>query len=95
MRFADGGSIDAHAIIVATGVSYRQLAATGCEELVGRGVYYGAATSVASECNGEEVYVIGGANSAGQAAMHLSREAEFGDHRSCAPRRSRPRCPTT
>jgi thioredoxin reductase (NADPH) len=75
VRFADGGSIDAHAIIVATGVSYRQLAATGCEELVGRGVYYGAATSVAAECNGAEVYVIGGANSAGQAAMHLSREA--------------------
>ncbi len=76
VRFADGGSIDAHAIIVATGVSYRQLAATGCKELVGRGVYYGAATSVAAECNGAEVYVIGGANSAGQAAMHLSREAD-------------------
>ncbi len=75
VRFADGGSIDAHAVIVATGVAYRQLAATGCEELVGRGVYYGAATSVASECNGEDVYIIGGANSAGQAAMHLSREA--------------------
>ena len=76
MRFADGGSIDAHAVIVATGVAYRQLAATGCEELVGRGVYYGAATSIASDCEGEEVYVIGGANSAGQAAMHLSREAD-------------------
>jgi thioredoxin reductase (NADPH) len=75
VRFADGGSIDAHAVIVATGVAYRQLAATGCDELVGRGVYYGAATSIASECKGEEVYVIGGANSAGQAAMHLSREA--------------------
>ena len=75
VRFADGGSIDAHAVILATGVAYRQLAATGCEELVGRGVYYGAATSVASECNGEVVYIIGGANSAGQAAMHLSREA--------------------
>jgi len=75
VRFADGGSIDAHAVIVATGVAYRQLAATGCEELVGRGVYYGAATSIASECKAEEVYVIGGANSAGQAAMHLSREA--------------------
>jgi thioredoxin reductase (NADPH) len=76
IRFADGGSIDTHAVIVATGVSYRQLTATGCEELVGRGVYYGAASSIASECDGEEVYVIGGANSAGQAAMHLSREAK-------------------
>ncbi len=76
VRFADGGSIDAHAVIVATGVAYRQLAATGCDELIGRGVYYGAATSIASECTDEEVYVIGGANSAGQAAMHLSREAK-------------------
>jgi thioredoxin reductase (NADPH) len=76
VRFADGGSIDAHAVIVATGVAYRQLAATGCDELIGRGVYYGAPTSIAAECADEEVYVVGGANSAGQAAMHLSREAK-------------------
>ncbi|MGB7145278.1 FAD-dependent oxidoreductase [Mycobacterium sp.] len=76
VRFADGGSIDAHAIILATGVAYRQLAATGCAELTGRGVHYGAAVSIASECKGEEVYVIGGANSAGQAAMYLSRDAK-------------------
>jgi thioredoxin reductase (NADPH) len=76
VRFADGGSIDAHAVILATGVSYRQLEASGCAELTGRGIYYGAATSIASECKGEDVYVIGGANSAGQAAMFLSREAE-------------------
>jgi thioredoxin reductase (NADPH) len=75
VRFADGGSVDAHAVILATGVSYRQLDATGCAELTGRGVYYGAATSVASECKDEDVYVIGGANSAGQAAMFLSRDA--------------------
>jgi thioredoxin reductase (NADPH) len=75
VRFADGGSIDAHAVIVATGVAYRQLDADGCDELTGCGIYYGAATSIASECKDEEVYVIGGANSAGQAAMHLSREA--------------------
>jgi thioredoxin reductase (NADPH) len=75
VRFADGGSVDAHAVILATGVSYRQLEATGCAELTGRGVYYGAATSVASECTDEDVYVIGGANSAGQAAMFLSRDA--------------------
>jgi thioredoxin reductase (NADPH) len=75
VRFADGGSVDAHAVILATGVSYRQLDATGCAELTGRGVYYGAATSVASDCKDEDVYVIGGANSAGQAAMFLSRDA--------------------
>jgi thioredoxin reductase (NADPH) len=76
VRFADGGSIDAHAVILATGVAYRQLEAAGCAELTGRGVYYGAATSIALECKDEEVYVIGGANSAGQAAMYLSREAK-------------------
>ena len=76
VRFSDGGSIDAHAVILATGVAYRQLAADGCTELTGRGVYYGAAVSIASECKDEEVYVVGGANSAGQAAMHLSREAK-------------------
>ncbi|WAJ46187.1 FAD-dependent oxidoreductase [Mycobacterium sp. Aquia_216] len=75
VRFADGGSVDAHAVILATGVSYRQLDATGCTELTGRGVYYGA-TTFASDCEDEEIYVIGGANSAGQAAMHLSREAK-------------------
>jgi thioredoxin reductase (NADPH) len=76
VRFADGGSVDAHAVILATGVSYRQLAATGCDELTGRGIYYGAAVSVASDCKDEEIYVIGGANSAGQAAMYLSRDAK-------------------
>src|SRR6516162_10146402 len=75
VRFDDGGSVDAHAVIVATGVAYRQLKAGGCAELSGRGVYYGAAVSIASECEGEEVYVIGGANSAGQAAMYLSHDA--------------------
>lgn len=75
VRFADGGSVDAHAVILATGVSYRQLDATGCTELTGRGVYYGA-TTFASDCEDEEIYVIGGANSAGQAAMHLSRDAK-------------------
>jgi thioredoxin reductase (NADPH) len=76
VRFADGGSIDAHAVIVATGVSYRELKADGCTDLTGKGVHYGSSVSVASECEGEEVYVIGGANSAGQAAMYLSREAK-------------------
>jgi thioredoxin reductase (NADPH) len=76
VQFADGGSVDAHAVILATGVAYRQLTAEGCTELTGCGVYYGAAVSIASDCEGEEVYVIGGANSAGQAAMYLSRTAK-------------------
>jgi thioredoxin reductase (NADPH) len=76
VRFDDGSSIDAHAVIVATGVSYRELKAEGCTDLTGKGVHYGAAVSIAAECEGEEVYVIGGANSAGQAAMYLSREAK-------------------
>jgi thioredoxin reductase (NADPH) len=76
VRFADGGSVDAHAVILATGVAYRQLLADGCTELTGKGVYYGAAVSIAAECSGEEVYVVGGANSAGQAAMYLSRQAK-------------------
>lgn len=75
VRFADGGSVDAHAVILATGVAYRHLAADGCAELTGCGVYYGAAVSVAADCKDEEVYVVGGANSAGQAAMYLSRHA--------------------
>jgi thioredoxin reductase (NADPH) len=76
VRFADGGSIDAHSVILATGVAYRNLDAEGCNELAGCGVYYGAAVSVASECKDEEVYIVGGANSAGQAAMYLSRHAK-------------------
>ncbi|CDO87094.1 fused response regulator/thioredoxin-disulfide reductase [Mycobacterium triplex] len=76
VRFADGGSIGAHAVILATGVAYRNLDAEGCNELTGCGVYYGAAVSIASDCEDEEVYVIGGANSAGQAAMYLSRTAK-------------------
>jgi thioredoxin reductase (NADPH) len=75
IKFADGSSVDSKAVILATGVSYRQLTAEGCADLTGKGVYYGAASSVASECKDEDVYVVGGANSAGQAAMYLSRDA--------------------
>ena len=76
VRFADGGSVDAHAVILATGVSYRQLAATGCDELTGRGVYYGAGDFRRVGVQGRRGLRIGGANSAGQAAMYLSREAK-------------------
>src|SRR6266705_1711349 len=69
VRFADGSSIDAHTIILATGVTYRQLAAPGLADLTGRGVYYGSALTEASACLGQDVYIVGGANSAGQAAV--------------------------
>jgi thioredoxin reductase (NADPH) len=76
VTFADGTSIDAHTVILATGVSYRQLDAPGLPELTGRGVYYGSALTEASACVGQDVYVVGGANSAGQAALYLSRFAK-------------------
>jgi thioredoxin reductase (NADPH) len=74
--FEGSGEIEARALIVATGVSYRRLEAAGLEELTGRGVYYGADASDASQCQGDDVYVVGAANSAGQAALNLSRFAK-------------------
>src|SRR6516225_8455227 len=76
VTFADGSSIDAHTVILATGVSYRQLDAPGLTELTGRGVYYGSALTEATACLGQDVYIVGGANSAGQAAVYLSRHAK-------------------
>ncbi len=75
VRFADGGSLGAHTVILATGVSYRQLAAPGVDRLTGRGVFYGSALTEAASCQGHDVYVVGGANSAGQAAAYLARGA--------------------
>jgi thioredoxin reductase (NADPH) len=76
LTFDDGSEIAAHAVVLATGVSYRTLDAPGLTELAGLGVYYGAATTEAPSCAGETVYVVGGANSAGQAAMNFSRYAQ-------------------
>jgi thioredoxin reductase (NADPH) len=75
VRFADGSTIDAHTVILATGVSYRRLAAPGLDEMTGRGVYYGSALTEAAACSGQDVFIVGGANSAGQAAVYLSRGA--------------------
>ena len=75
-----GARIDAHAVILATGVSYRQLTAPGIPELTGRGVYYGSAMSEATNCAGQDVFIVGGANSAGQAAVYFSRRRPLGDH---------------
>jgi thioredoxin reductase (NADPH) len=76
VTFADGSSIDAHTVILATGVAYRQLDAPGLAEFTGRGVYYGSALTEASACAGQDIYIVGGANSAGQAAVYLARHAK-------------------
>ena len=75
VHFSDGTSISAHSVLLATGVSYRKLDAPGLAELTGRGVFYGSALTEAPSCQGHDVYVVGGANSAGQAAMYLARGA--------------------
>jgi thioredoxin reductase (NADPH) len=71
----DGSELRAGAVVVATGVSYRRMGVERLEALVGRGVFYGSGTSEARGVEGERVYVVGGANSAGSAAMHLARHA--------------------
>ncbi|WP_238019959.1 FAD-dependent oxidoreductase [Dactylosporangium sp. AC04546] len=75
LHFEDGTTIAAHSVILATGVSYRRLGAPGLAELHGRGVYYGSAATEAPSCRDQDVYIVGGANSAGQAAMFFSRYA--------------------
>ncbi|MBD2679307.1 MULTISPECIES: response regulator [Nostoc] len=75
LELADGSEISCHALLVATGVSYRWLNVPGAEQLTGAGIYYGAAMTEAIACTNEEVYLVGGANSAGQAAMHFSKYA--------------------
>ncbi len=71
----DGGEVHARAVVVATGVAYRRLGVDAIEELVGLGVHYGAAVSASHEMEGRDVFVVGGGNSAGQAALHLARFA--------------------
>jgi thioredoxin reductase (NADPH) len=75
LRFADGSSIAAHAVVLATGVSYRSLGVAGADDLTGRGVYYGSAMTEAAACAGQKVFIVGGANSAGQAAVFFARYA--------------------
>jgi len=75
LRFADGSEVTAHAVVLATGVSWTMLPAQGAAELAGRGVYYGAAAHEAADCRDEEIYVVGAANSAGQAALHFAKFA--------------------
>jgi thioredoxin reductase (NADPH) len=75
VRFGDGNEVTAHVVVLATGVSYNKLTAPGIADLTGRGVYYGAAAHEAANARGEDVYIVGAANSAGQAALFFSRYA--------------------
>jgi thioredoxin reductase (NADPH) len=76
LALSDGTTITTRAVVVATGVTYRRLGVARLEALQGRGVFYGASVSEAPAMRGQHVYVVGGGNSAGQAAMHLARWAE-------------------
>jgi thioredoxin reductase (NADPH) len=76
VKLADGAEISCNALLLAMGVQWRSLGVPGLDRLQGAGVYYGGGTSEAIACRGETVYIIGGANSAGQAAMHFSKFAE-------------------
>ncbi len=76
IKFSDGQEINTRSIVVTTGVDYRKLTAQGIDDFTGAGIYYGAATTEAQACKGQDVYIVGGGNSAGQAAMYLSKYAE-------------------
>ncbi|MFZ0745396.1 MAG: FAD-dependent oxidoreductase [Terracidiphilus sp.] len=75
VQLADGREVASHVILLASGVQYRKLQIPGAERLAGRGIYYGAALVEAAACKDEEVFVVGGANSAGQAALHFAKYA--------------------
>jgi thioredoxin reductase (NADPH) len=76
IKLADGSEFSCHALMIATGVQWRRLEAPGIDRLQGAGVYYGGGATEAISCKGEIIYVIGGANSAGQAAMNFAKYAE-------------------
>jgi thioredoxin reductase (NADPH) len=75
VQLADGREVSSHVVLLAPGVQYRMLEIPGAERLAGRGIYYGAALVEAVACKDEEVFVVGGANSAGQAALHFAKFA--------------------
>lgn len=76
IKLSDGSEISCHALMIASGVQWRRLEAPGVDKLQGAGVYYGGGTTEALSCKGEIIYVVGGANSAGQAAMNFAKYAE-------------------
>jgi thioredoxin reductase (NADPH) len=75
VQLADGREISSHCVLLAPGVQYRKLEIPGADRLAGCGIYYGAALVEARACQGEEVYIVGGANSAGQAALYFAKYA--------------------
>ena len=75
IQLADGREVSSHVVLLAPGVQYRKLEIPGGDRLTGRGIYYGAALVEAASCKDENVFVVGGANSAGQAALHFSKFA--------------------
>jgi len=75
LHLADDTTLNTRSVIITTGVDYRRHPAKGVDDFTGAGVYYGAATTEAGACRNEDVYVVGGGNSAGQAAMYLSKYA--------------------
>lgn len=75
LTLSNGTEIGCHALILAMGVAWRRLTVPGIEQFTGAGVYYGAAQTEAAACQGEDVYIVGGANSAGQAAMYFAKYA--------------------
>ena len=75
VQLADGGQVSSHSVLLAPGVQYRKLDLPGCDRLTGRGIYYGAALVEALSCKDEDVFIVGGANSAGQAALHFAKYA--------------------
>lgn len=76
LKLSDGSEISCHALMIASGVQWRRLEVPGMDRLQGAGIYYGGGMTEAMACKGETIYIIGGANSAGQAAVHFSRYAE-------------------
>ena len=76
IKLADGSEISCHALMIASGVQWRRLEAPGLNRLQGAGVYYGGGATEALSCRGETVFIVGGANSAGQAAMNFAKYAE-------------------
>ena len=75
VQLADGREVSSHVVLLAPGVQYRKLGIPDADRLTGRGIYYGAALVEAVACKDEEVFVVGGANSAGQAALHFAKFA--------------------
>jgi thioredoxin reductase (NADPH) len=76
VKLSNGEELAAHSVVIAAGVQWRRLDIPGMDRLVGAGVYYGAAITESASCKDEDVYIIGGANSAGQAAVHFSEVAK-------------------